>query len=76
MRFRPGLGFVPALVLFVVPSVFSQTNEINRQNRTVDVIVTETVSVEPDLANISLGCVAYGQTHDQLTNRTSPPLTR
>jgi uncharacterized protein YggE len=65
MRIRPGHGFVSVLVLFAVPSVFSQTNEINRQHRTVEVVVSESVRVEPDIANISLGCIGYGQTHDQ-----------
>jgi uncharacterized protein len=65
MRFRQGLGFVSALVIFAAPPAFSQTNEINRQNRTVEVVVTESVRVEAEIANISLGCITYGQTHDQ-----------
>lgn len=51
--------------LLVASSAFSQTIEVNRQNRTVEVIVTETVQVEPDTANVTVGCVTYGQTHDQ-----------
>jgi uncharacterized protein YggE len=65
MRFRPRLGFASALVLFAVPSALPQTGEINRQNRTVEVMVTETARIEPDIANISVGCITYGPTHDQ-----------
>ena len=65
MRFRLSLGFTSALVLFAVPSGFTQTREINRQNRTVEVMVTETARIEPDIANISVGCITYGPTHDQ-----------
>jgi uncharacterized protein YggE len=38
---------------------------VNRQNRTVEIIVTEKVQVDADVANVTLGCISYGQTHDQ-----------
>jgi uncharacterized protein len=43
----------------------SQTIQISRQNRTVQVDVTQRVQVEADIANVTLGCVTYGQSHDQ-----------
>ena len=51
--------------LFCGTSTFCQTNESNRQNRTIEVVVTETARVEPDIALVTLGCLAYGETHDQ-----------
>ena len=52
-------------LLCVVPSAHSQGVEVNRQNRTIEVIVTQKVQVNADMANVTLGCVSYGQTHDQ-----------
>lgn len=63
MRFA--LGVSTLALLLVVPSAFSQTIEVNRQNRTIEIVVTESVRVDPDIANITVGCIAYGQTHDQ-----------
>jgi|SRR5215469_105793 len=63
MRFLLAVGAVA--LLFTVPSAFSQTIEVNRQNRTIEVLVSETVRVDPDVANITVGCIAYGPTHDQ-----------
>lgn len=54
-----------AVSLLSCPLAFSQTIEINRQNRTIEVVVSERVQVEPDVAEITLGCVAYGRTHDE-----------
>lgn len=55
---------IPVLFFFT-STCFAQTIEVNRQNRTIEVVVTERVQVEPDVADVSLGCIAYGQTHDQ-----------
>ncbi|HEX3375941.1 MAG TPA: SIMPL domain-containing protein [Candidatus Acidoferrales bacterium] len=58
--------FVTIVFLCVlVPNAHSQNNEVNRQNRTVEIIATEKVQVVADVANVTLGCVSYGQTHDQ-----------
>jgi len=54
-----------AVILSLSPYVFAQTVEINRQNRTIEVVVTERVQVDADVAKVTLGCVTYGQTHDQ-----------
>lgn len=62
---RPLVTAVLLLSAFVVPNARSQENIINRQNRTVEVVVTESVRVEPDLANVTIGCMTYGETHDQ-----------
>ncbi|MGH9691097.1 MAG: SIMPL domain-containing protein [Candidatus Acidiferrales bacterium] len=51
--------------LFVVSPAFSQTVEVNRQNRTIEVDASETMRVDPDVADVTLGCVTYGQTNDQ-----------
>lgn len=51
--------------LFCATTAYSQTNDINRQNRTIEVIVSETVKVDPDVAVVTLGCISYGETHDQ-----------
>jgi uncharacterized protein len=63
MRVAAGVSLV--VFLLIAPSVFSQSVEVNRQNRTIEVIVTETVRVDPEIANITMGCIEYGQTHDQ-----------
>jgi uncharacterized protein YggE len=65
MRFR-----IISLIFFVAWLCTShyasaQTVEVNRQNRTIEVIITDTVKVEPDVANVTVGCVSYGETHDQ-----------
>lgn len=51
--------------LFCATTACSQTNDINRQNRTIEVIVSETVKVDPDVAVVTLACISYGETHDQ-----------
>lgn len=61
---RP-LVAISVLFLCCVPTAFSQTNDINRQNRTIEVVVNETVRVEPDVAVVTLGCITYGETHDE-----------
>lgn len=58
------LGAVVFSLCFA-PSALSQTIEVNRQNRTIEVVVSESARVEPDVANVTLGCLAYGQTHDE-----------
>jgi len=51
--------------LCFAPSARSQTIDVNRQNRTIEVVVSETVQVEPDIAKVTLGCITYGRTHDE-----------
>ena len=65
MRMLLGMVFFAAAMLFASPDLFSQTIEISRQNRTIEVVVTETVRVDADVANVTVGCIAYGETHDQ-----------
>ena len=58
-------GVLFAALLSVSPRSFSQSIEVNRQNRTVEVTVTETVRAEPDQAKVTVGCLSYGETHDK-----------
>ena len=62
---RAAFGVSTLACLLVVPAAYSQTIEVNRQNRTIEVIATESARVDPDVANVTVGCLAYGQTHDQ-----------
>jgi uncharacterized protein YggE len=62
MRMR--CGFVFGVSLLVAPTLFSQNIDVNRQNRNVEVVVTESISAEPEIANVRLACLTYGQTHD------------
>ncbi len=63
MRALLSLGV--GLCLLGVHSAYCQDNQINRQNRSVDVTVYETVKVAPDFAVVTLGCMTYGETHDE-----------
>ena len=58
-------GVSMAVLIFAAPPIFSQTNEISRQNRTVEVTVTESISVPAEIAEVTIGCLTHGQTHDQ-----------
>ncbi len=58
-------GVLFAALLPVSPRALSQSIEVNRQNRTVEVTVTETVRAEPDQAKVTVGCLSYGETHDK-----------
>ncbi|HKW90135.1 MAG TPA: SIMPL domain-containing protein [Candidatus Acidoferrales bacterium] len=62
---RKLIGVLIGFTLCNAPAAYSQTNDINRQNRTIEVVVSETVRVEPDIALVTLGCVSYGDTHDE-----------
>jgi len=59
------LGVSAVLLSCAAPAVFSQTNEINRQNRTVEVTVTEFISVPAEVAEVTIACLTHGQTNDQ-----------
>ena len=65
MRFAIAFSALFAMLLLSSPGTSAQTVEVSRQNRTVEVVVTETVRVEPDVANVTIGCVSYGESHDQ-----------
>jgi uncharacterized protein len=65
MRFWLVSGVLLAALLPVSPRALSQSIEINRQNRTVEVTVSETVRAEPDQAKVTVGCLSYGETHDK-----------
>lgn len=61
---RPFLVVMLGLAVCAVSPAWGQENIVNRQNRTIEVVATETVKVEPDIARVTLGCVTYGETHD------------
>lgn len=52
-------------LLCAAPSAYSQTISVSGQNRTVEVSVTESVSVNAEIVEVTIGCVKYGSTHDQ-----------
>lgn len=52
-------------LLCAVPSAYSQTVNVSPQNRTVEVSVTESISVDAEVAEVTIGCVKYSSTHDQ-----------
>jgi uncharacterized protein len=53
-------------LLFCVGTIASaQQIQIDRQNRTVDVEVKEGIEVEAEIALVTIGCLSYGDTHDQ-----------
>lgn len=62
---RRWIVIVVAGFSWFAPALLSQTIEVNRQNRTVEVVVTERVQVDADTADVTVGYIAYGQTHDQ-----------
>jgi uncharacterized protein len=63
MRSKLTIAF--GLLLCTASATFSQSNEISRQNRTVEVTVTESISVPAEIADITIACLTHGQTHDQ-----------
>lgn len=62
---RPLLSLAVGLCLLGVHSSYGQDIQVNRQNRSVDVTVSETIKVAPDIAVVTLGCITYGETHDE-----------
>lgn len=52
-------------MLYAVPSAFSQTVNVSDQNRTVEVSVTQSVSVDAEIAEVTIGCLKYSSTHEQ-----------
>ncbi len=62
---RMKLGIVVGILLCVASATFSQSNEISRQNRTVEISATESISAPAEVAEITIACLTHGQTHDQ-----------
>jgi uncharacterized protein YggE len=63
MKFR--FTIICGALLCVAPAVLSQQIEVNRQNRTVSVTVKESISVEAEIADVTIGCLNYAETHNQ-----------
>jgi uncharacterized protein len=55
---------IAALILIAGRATFAQDVEVNRQNRTVAVQVTETIEVELELAIVKMGYHSFGQTQE------------
>jgi uncharacterized protein YggE len=54
-----------AVLIFVcVQATWAQDIQVSRANKTVEVTVTETVQVEPEVAVLSIGYQNYGRTKD------------
>ncbi len=62
---RMKLGIAIGLLLCVASAAFPQSNEISRQNRTVEISATESISAPAEVADITIACLTHGQTHDQ-----------
>lgn len=62
---RSFLGFTIAMFFCLAQPARSQTIQVSHQNRTVELSVTTKVRVEAEIADVTLGCVTYGQNHDQ-----------
>lgn len=61
---RNSLGLVLVLMMGCLPAAVAQDVQVSRTNRTVEVIVTETVRVDAEVAVIKIGCESYGKTKD------------
>jgi len=53
------------VLLLSASAVSSQTVDVNRQNRTIEVTVSENISVDAEVADVTIGCLKHGTTHDQ-----------
>jgi uncharacterized protein len=62
MRVR--LGIAVGALLCITPAAFSQALQVNRENKTVEVTVTQKIEVEADTARVSLEAKTFGETHD------------
>jgi uncharacterized protein YggE len=62
---RKAIGITFLLLFGVVASAYSQDVQVNRQNRTVDVTVTASVSKFANLAEVRISCDTKSPTRDQ-----------
>ena len=58
------VGTVTFLLLVVAPAAHAQVVNVSRTNKTIEVSLTESVRVDPEIAEIKLGYQNYGQTKD------------
>jgi uncharacterized protein len=54
--------------LVAAPAAYSQGIQINRQNRTISVQATETVEVEPEIADVTIAYVNFAATQEAAYN--------
>ena len=58
------LAFAIFTALVAGSTASAQQIQVNRENRTVAVTVTETIEVQPEIALIPIGIHTYGRTQD------------
>lgn len=61
---RIKLGIALGILFAVTPATFAQELQVNRENKTVEVTVTQKIEVEADTAKVSLEARTFGQSHD------------
>jgi uncharacterized protein len=61
---RKLLGIAIVACLYAAPTALSQTVQVSRQNKTIEVTVTQRISVDAEVADVTIGCLEYGPTHD------------
>lgn len=54
------------LLMATSQGAHAQTVQVSRQNKTVEVSLTESIRVDPEVAEVKLGYRNYGQTKDQV----------
>ena len=59
------LLLMPLLAFALVKVTFAQSVEVNRANKTIAVVVTETVEADPEVAVIRVGYQNYGRSKEQ-----------
>jgi uncharacterized protein len=65
---RIKLGIAVGVLLWTATAVFSQEIQVNRQNKTVEVGVKITISAEAEIADVTIGCLTYGDSHNETYN--------
>lgn len=75
-----GKSILLLTVLFLFcTSLFCQMVQVNKENRTIAVTATDTISADPDLAHVSVGFQCYGTTQNEAYSsnlRTSSEILR
>jgi len=62
------IGIAIAILFCSATAAFTQEIQVSRQNKSIEVRIKETISVEADVADVTVGCLTYGETHDQTYN--------
>jgi uncharacterized protein len=62
------VGVAMAILFCSAFPALAQEIQVSRQNKTIEVRIKETISVEADVADVTIGCLTYGEAHDQTYN--------